>query len=489
MFGPITMLDVFTCLLGALFFMFIGFRPPWQPKKLQDFRHKEVQDIPGPLSLPWIGTRWLFTIGRYQMSKIPEFYQDMVRKYGVIFKEEAFRNVPIISVVERSDIETVLKSTGKWPVRPPTAAVAQYRKAHPERYASAGLVNEQGEKWQFLRTSLTTVLTSPKTINDFRPQMDEIADDWCHLIKKRRTADGRIDHLEELAGRLGLEATCALVLGRRMGFLIEDQRCEVAEKLAQSVHDHFVACRDTYFGLPFWSVFPTPNYRKLCESERNMYELASELIKTADDSTKDSAVFQSVLGAHIDEREKKNALVDFLAAGIYTLKNSLLFLLYQIAMNPECQKKILEDTTNTYLKACSMETFRLSPTVHSLARVTDRDLVLSGYKVSAGTVMLCQSALACQSERNFPEAKTFKPERWLNEEKNRTSATAAYLVTPFGYGKRICPGKRFIENALPIILEQMVQKFVITTERPLEVVFEFLVSPKAPISMNFKDRT
>lgn len=44
--------------------------------------------------------------------------------------------------------------------------------------------------------------------------MEEIADDWCHLIKQSRNNDGHISNLEELAGRLGLEATCALVLGK-----------------------------------------------------------------------------------------------------------------------------------------------------------------------------------------------------------------------------------------------------------------------------------
>ncbi|XP_066139110.1 ecdysone 20-monooxygenase [Euwallacea fornicatus] len=479
------MIDVVTFFLGVIFFIFIGFRPPWQAKKLQDFKCK---DIPGPFSVPFIGTGWLFLAGRYHTSKIPEFYRDMREKYGRIFKEEALFNIPIISVFERSDIEKVLRSTGKCPIRPPTAAVAKYRTEHPERYASTGLVNEQGEKWQFLRTSLTTVLTSPKTIQDFLPQMDEIVDDWCHLIKQSRNERGYIEHLEDLAGRLGLEAICALVLGRRMGFLIEDQRCEVAEKLANSVHENFKACRDTYFGLPLWKVRETETYKRLCNSEREMYEFASELIKNADDSVRDSAVFQSVLNANVDDREKKSAIVDFLAAGIYTLKNSLLFLLYQVALNPDCQENIIKDQTKAYIKACSMETFRLTPTVHALARVTECDLELSGFHVNAGSIVLCQTSLACKNEVNFKNAKIFKPERWLNEDRNETAAAAAYLVTPFGYGKRICPGKRFIEQVLPVILDKMVQDFVVSVEKPMELAFEFLVSPKAPVCMRFRDR-
>lgn len=99
-----------------------------------------------------------------------------------------------------------------------------------------------GEKWQFLRTSLTTVLTSPKTIHDFLPQMEEIADDWCHLIKQKRDQTGLIHNLDELAGRLGLEATCALVLGKCgriiSRFVINYSRnlvCEFGKKVKKTI--------------------------------------------------------------------------------------------------------------------------------------------------------------------------------------------------------------------------------------------------------------
>lgn len=57
-----------------------------------------------------------------------------------------------------------------------------------------------------------------------------------------------------------------------------------------------------------------------------------------------------MLSANIDEREKKSAIVDFLAAGIFTLKNSLLLLLHQVAANPECQEKIIQDESKSYVK-------------------------------------------------------------------------------------------------------------------------------------------
>lgn len=443
----------------VLFFILLGYRPPWWSRKSLECRKREVQDIPGPLSLPFLGTRWVFSIGGYSFEKIHEFYEDMQRKYGAIMKEEALFNVPVISVFEKKDIEKVLKSTSKFPIRPPTEAIAWYRRSKPERYASTGLVNEQGEKWHFLRTNLTTDLTSPRTISSFLPQVQDIAEDWCCLLKELRNSNGEISNLEQVVEQVGLETSCALVLGRRMGFLLQKDISETARKLAEAVHQHFISTRDTYFGLPIWKIFSTPAYKKLAETEEIIYSLALELIRTADDATKESAVFQSVLRADIDEREKTAAIVDFIAAGIHTLKNSLVFLLYLIAKHPETQEKILEDSSKTYLKACVTEMFRVLPTAPCLARITEEDLELSGYQINAGSVLLCHTGIACKDERNFKHATEFNPDRWLNEQKSQTSSNATFLVTPFGVGKRICPGKRFIEQVLPQILEHTLRRF------------------------------
>jgi len=68
-----------------------------------------------------------------------------------------------------------------------------------------------------------------------------------------------------------LIGTCTLILGRRMGFL-ELQVDALANKLANAVKGHFCASRDTFYGLPFWKVFPTPSYRLLVKSEEEIYE-------------------------------------------------------------------------------------------------------------------------------------------------------------------------------------------------------------------------
>ena len=94
-------------------------------------------------------------------------------------------------------------------------------------------------------------------------------------------------------------------------------------------------------------------------------------------------------------------VVDMLMAGIDTTSHTAAFLLYHLARNADKQdmlrKEILQvvgpkGSTMTpsalnemhYLKACVKECLRLHPATFANARVTDKDLVLSGYQVPKG---------------------------------------------------------------------------------------------------------
>lgn len=117
------------------------------------------------------------------------------------------------------------------------------------------------------------------------------------------------------------------------------------------------------------------------------------------------------------------------------------------------------------------------------------------------TVVLCHTWMACLEDTNFSRSREFLPERWLGE-KGRTSS---YLVAPFGCGRRMCPGKRFIEQELHVVLAkvscgiglsifnggslfQIVTEFQLEFDGELELQFEFLLAPKGPVNLRLIDR-
>lgn len=169
---------------------------------------------------------------------------------------------------------------------------------------------------------------SPKTISDFLPQIQEMASDFCELIRTNRDSSDIIYDIGDLFSRLGLETSCTLNLGRRMAFLLPGKESDIARELADVIHDNFIAMRDTYFGIPFWTIFNTTAYQKLTESENRIYDLTLKLIQEANSDAQNSPIFHSIMKAQIDEKEKIAAIVDFIAAGLYTLLKFFSFTLF-----------------------------------------------------------------------------------------------------------------------------------------------------------------
>ncbi|XP_028030999.1 ecdysone 20-monooxygenase [Bombyx mandarina] len=453
--------------------------------------------LPGPQPLPFLGTRWLFW-SRYKMNKLHEAYADMFKRYGPVFMETTPGGVAVVSIAERTALEAVLRSPAKKPYRPPTEIVQMYRRSRPDRYASTGLVNEQGEKWYHLRRNLTTDLTSPHTMQNFLPQLNTISDDFLELLNTSRQSDGTVYAFEQLTNRMGLESVCGLMLGSRLGFL-ERWMSGRAMALAAAVKNHFRAQRDSYYGAPLWKFAPTALYKTFVKSEETIHAIVSELMEEAKSKTTGMAqdeaiqeIFLKILeNPALDMRDKKAAIIDFITAGIETLANSLVFLLYLLSGRPDWQRQINSELP-PYTMLCSEdlagapsvraainEAFRLLPTAPFLARLLDSPMTIGGHKIPPGTFVLAHTAAACRREENFWRAEEYLPERWIKVQEPH----AYSLVAPFGRGRRMCPGKRFVELELHLLLAKIMQKWRVEFDGELDVQFDFLLSAKSPVTL------
>ena len=76
------------------------------------------------------------------------------------------------------------------------------------------------------------------------------------------------------------------------------------------------------------------------------------------------------------------------------------------------------------------------------------------------TVLICQTWYNSMLEKNFYRAKEFLPERWLNyhgePEGEKFWPHRESVCTHFGYGKRMCPGKRYAFQELCIIVAKVI---------------------------------
>ena len=61
------------------------------------------------------------------------------------------------------------------------------------------------------------------------------------------------------------------------------------------------------------------------------------------------------------------------------------------------------------------------------------------------------------------------------------------LKAKFGSGKRKCPGKRLAEQEVYTLASKLFQNFTIQLSEPLELEFNFLLTPSGPIGLNLTE--
>ena len=66
------------------------------------------------------------------------------------------------------------------------------------------------------------------------------------------------------------------------------------------------------------------------------------------------------------------------------------------------------------------------------------------------------NAHMCHSEKYFPDAGSFKPERWLKTNTERADIHP-YTFLPFGHGARMCIGRRFAEQEMWLLATKVTQ--------------------------------
>lgn len=76
---------------------------------------------------------------------------------------------------------------------------------------------------------------------------------------------------------------------------------------------------------------------------------------------------------------------------------------------------------------------------------------------------------------NFSEPNRFMPERWLDRNQNIMSVASggpgASLVLPFGIGRRTCPGKKYTEMQLSVVVAKVQLKTILIITKYKTLLF------------------
>ena len=487
---------------------------------------KPFSDIPGPLRLPVVGTAWTFfvgTKGRPLEKRFLDSQAENVKKYGKIFREQ-LPGVKIISIAEPADVAKLLRSEPKYPQRLKFPIFDYYRE---KRKKIPGVFFGDGEEWYKMRSVLSKRMLRPKEVADYAPGFNEIVTDFIHRLRSVREPSGsekenEVCELDQELFKWSFESVAEMLFDKRFGCL-EAEVDEEAQIFINAVGEFLSSAISVGF-LPNWfyKIYETQQFKKFVNNFDIMYDYAElfigrrieELEKSRNPSEETErdrvGFFEFLLSSEkLSKDDLLASVIDVLFAGVDTTSNTMQWVLYMMAKNPDKQNilrqevlSVLGDSTIAtpetlsqmpYLKAWLRETLRLYPVLSIIMRIPKEDLILGGYHIPGGSALIQYlTYFMGRDESIFEDAEAFKPERWLrNKDTAFTEAAEAFGSIPFGFGTRMCLGRRIAELELHLLLARIVQQFEISYPPDAGNVEPFMrgvTIPDRPVRVKFVDR-
>lgn len=203
--------------------------------------------------------------------------------------------------------------------------------------------------------------------------------------------------------RLNLELTCLLAFDEWMNSFSDDERHPESRtsKLIKSAQDTNSCILPTDQGFQLWRFFETPSYRKLRTAQEFMEDVAVDMVskKIHNKTDGNSLLDQYLKNPNLTQRDIVGMAADLLLAGVHTSSFTIAFALYYISKDkiiqnfmyqeakevlPKCDDQLTSSAMNSqipYTRAVLKETFRLNPISIGIGRISNKDMVLSGYHV------------------------------------------------------------------------------------------------------------
>jgi cytochrome P450 len=181
-------------------------------------------------------------------------------------------------------------------------------------------------------------------------------------------------------------------------------------------------------------------------------------------------------GQPMSDRELRDELMTLMFAGHETTATAMAWGLYWIHCYPQIKARLLQEIAELgtdpdpmdivklpYLNAVCQETLRIYPVgMLTFPRIVKEPMELLGYQLETGQILTGCIYLTHHREDIYPDAKQFKPERFLE----RQYSPSEFIT--FGGGARRCIGEALAQFELKLVLATILSRYSLSlaSDRP-----------------------
>jgi cytochrome P450 len=221
--------------------------------------------------------------------------------------------------------------------------------------------------------------------------------------------------------------------------------------------------------LPFFELLvklPLPATLRFRRGRARLDETIYRLIAARRASGEDRGDLLSMLllaqdtegdGGTMSDRQLRDEAMTLLLAGHETTANLLTWAWHLLSRDPDAEARLhaevdaigserlgADDVARLpYTRAVLAETLRMYPPAWMLGRRATEPFEIGEHHVPRGTIVLMGQWVVHRDPRWWPEAETFRPERWLPGGSALDPARPKFAYFPFGAGTRVCIGEQF----------------------------------------------
>jgi cytochrome P450 len=168
-------------------------------------------------------------------------------------------------------------------------------------------------------------------------------------------------------------------------------------------------------------------------------------------------------GSPMTDEELRDELMTLLLAGHETTATSLAWAIERLVRHPEAMERLVTEAQEggtEYAEAVCKETLRMRPVLPIVARLLKRDVEIGGRLLPEGVIVAPNIYLVQHREDVYPEARRFRPERFLEGQ------GGTYSWIPFGGGIRRCIGASFALYEMRIVLQAIARSVQLRAAQP-----------------------
>ncbi|KAK1372152.1 Cytochrome P450, family 78, subfamily A, polypeptide 5 [Heracleum sosnowskyi] len=321
-----------------------------------------------------------------------------------------------------------------------------------------------GEYWRNLRRISVTHLFGPKRVAHFGEFRKEIGSEMVCEIKNLMFKNGAVE-VRKVVHFGSLNNVMKTVFGKKYKFGKNGDGVELESLVTEGYE---------LLGIFNWSDhFPVLGWLDLQGVRKRCKDLVAKVNVFV------GKIIQEHIGLKGDHKLTDSDMIailwEMIFRGTDTVAILLEWILARMVLHPEIQAKAQSEIDRVvgknrtisdsdlqnlpYLNVIVKETLRVHPPgpILSWARLAIHDTHVGEHFIPAGTTAIVNMWAITHSDEIWSEPEVFRPERFLEEDVAIMGTDLR--LSPFGAGRRVCPGKAMGLATVQLWLAQLLQSF------------------------------